>query len=130
MAITRDEVVAYLGALGPAELQDLMLELEDVWGMEKPYTEPEYVIMGAPLDYDVRPEERSRELVVVLLSAGERRVQVMKTLREVVRLELAQARDLIDKTPSVIARGLPRDEAQALQRELEALGARVELHVE
>lgn len=130
MAITRDEVVAYLSALGPVELQDLMLELEDLWGMEKPYTEPGYVFMGAAVDYDVRPVERERELEVVLLSSGERRVQVMKTLREAVKLELARARELIDETPSVVARGLPRDDAQALQRELEALGAKVELRME
>lgn len=125
MAITRDEVVAYLGALGPGELQELILELEDLWGMEPAFTEPVYVTMGAPLDHYVLPG--MPELEVVLLSTGPRRVQVMKVMREAVKLELAQARDLIDATPSVIARGLSRYEARDLQHELEAVGAKVEI---
>ncbi|MDC0675009.1 ribosomal protein L7/L12 [Nannocystis radixulma] len=125
MAITRDEVVAYLGALGPGELQELILELEDLWGMEPAYTEPGHVTMGAPLDHYVLPG--MPELEVVLLSTGPRRVQVMKAMREGVKLELAQARDLINATPSVIARGISRHDAHELQRELEAVGAKVEI---
>ncbi|MCY1058703.1 ribosomal protein L7/L12 [Nannocystis sp. SCPEA4] len=125
MAITRDEVVAYLGALGPSELQELILELEDLWGLEPPYTEPGRSTMGMPLDYYVLPG--MPEIEVVLLSTGPRRVQVMKVMREAVKLELAQARDLINATPSVIARGLSRYDARDLQHELEAVGAKVEI---
>ena len=125
MAITRDEVVAYLSRLGPAALQDLMLELEDLWGLEKPYTGPEYAIMGAPLEYYMPPG--APEIAVVLLSTGPRRVQVMKTLRETVKLELAAVRELINATPAVVARDVSRDYACELQRELEAVGAKVEI---
>jgi large subunit ribosomal protein L7/L12 len=126
VAITRDEVVAYLGALGPGELQDLILELEDLWGMEPAYTGPVHVTMGAPLD---DPWEMGiPEYEVVLLSSGARRVQVMKALREeVTTLGLAEVRAMVEQTPSVILRGVSQREANALQQALEAVGAKVEI---
>ncbi|PCC74458.1 large subunit ribosomal protein L7/L12 [Nannocystis exedens] len=126
MAVAREDVIAYLGRLGPAELQELILELEDLWGMEPVYAGPVHVTMGAPL-YDPNERMGIPEFDVVLLSPGPRRVQVMKTIREAVPLGLAEVMVLVDQTPSVVARGLVQYEAQALRVALEALGAKVEI---
>jgi large subunit ribosomal protein L7/L12 len=126
VAVAREDVVAYLSRLSPAELQELLLELEDRWGMEPVYTEPEYVIMGAPLDGPF-VEMGIPEFDVVLVWAGPRRVQVMKALREAVTtLSLAEVMVLVDQTPSVVMRGVHR-EVHALRMALEELGAKVEI---
>lgn len=123
--VTREDVVAWLGRLGPAELQELILELEDRWGMEPVYIEPEYVIMGAPVIE--RVEMGVPEFEVVLLWAGPHRVQTMKALREAVpTLSLAEVMVMADQTPSVVMRGV-HGEVHALRRTLEELGAKVEI---
>lgn len=126
MAVAREDVVAWLSRLGPAELQELILELEDRWGMEPAYTGPEYVVMGAPL-YDPHETMGVPEYEVVLLWAGPRRVQTMKALREAVpTLSLGEVMVLADQTPSVVMRGVHR-EVHELRRTLEELGAKVEI---
>jgi large subunit ribosomal protein L7/L12 len=125
VAVAREDVVAWLSRLGPAELQELILELEDRWGMEPVYAGPEYVVMGAPLCDPI--EMGVPEFEVVLLWAGPHRVQTMKTLREAVpRLSLAEVMVLAEQTPSVVMRGVHR-EVHELRRALEELGAKVEI---
>ncbi|MDC0723229.1 ribosomal protein L7/L12 [Nannocystis bainbridge] len=125
MAVTREDVVAFLSRLGPGELQELILELEDRWGMEPAYVEQEYVTMGAPVVQGI--EMGIPEFEVVLLWSGPQRVQVMKTLREVTpTLTLGEVMVMIEQTPSVVLRGVHR-EVHALRMELEALGAKVEI---
>lgn len=121
--ISRADVVAYLEALGSAGLQELILELEDHWDIERPFTGEVQTTMGVPMGM---PDERW--LDVVLIDPGARRVQVMRAIREVVRIELQDTRALLDRTPAVITRDLSLDEANTLRRELEALGAKVEVH--
>ncbi|WAS90247.1 ribosomal protein L7/L12 [Nannocystis punicea] len=126
VAVTREDVVAYLSRLGPVELQELLLELEDRWGMEPVYTGPEYVIMGAPLDGPF-VEMGIPEFDVVLVWAGPHRVQVMKALRAAVpKLSLADVMVMADQTPSVVMRG-HHSEVHALRMALEELGAKVEI---
>lgn len=125
MTVAREDVIAWLSRLGPAELQELILELEDRWGMEPVYTGPEYVIMGAPLHDPI--EARVPEFEVVLLWPGPHRVQTMKALRAAVpTLSLAEVMVMADQTPSVVLRGF-HDEVHALRRALEELGAKVEI---
>ncbi|MFZ6177117.1 ribosomal protein L7/L12 [Nannocystis pusilla] len=131
--VAREDVIAWLSRLSFTELRDLLLELEDLWGMAPvytPHTEPKYVFMGAapydPYDSDRPPVAPKHE--VVLLSAGSRRVQVMKALREAVAsLRLAEVMVLVEETPSVVLRCHSVHEAQALQAALEAVGAKVEI---
>lgn len=123
--VAREDVIAWLSRIGPAELQELILELEDRWGMEPVYSEPEYVIMGAPVIE--RVEMGIPEFEVVLLWAGPHRVQTMKALREAVpTLSLAEVMVMADQTPSVVMRGVHR-EVHELRRTLEELGAKVEI---
>lgn len=123
--VAREDVIAWLSRIGPAELQELILELEDRWGMEPVYSEPEYVIMGAPIIE--RVEMGVPEFEVVLLWAGPHRVQTMKALREAVpTLSLAEVMVMADQTPSVVMRGVHR-EVHELRRTLKELGAKVEV---
>ncbi|MFY0532810.1 ribosomal protein L7/L12 [Nannocystis pusilla] len=125
MAVAREDVIAWLSRLSPAELQELILELEDRWGMEPAYSEPEYVVMGAPVIE--RVETREPEFEVVLLWAGPRRVHVAKVLREAVTtLSLGEVMVMLEQTPSVVMRGVHR-EVHDLRMALEELGAKVEI---
>lgn len=127
MAVTREEVIAYLSGLGPRELQELILELEDLWDIERPFIgRRARPTMGTP--WPERVETRWAVVSeLVLSSAGARRVQVMKAIREVTPIGLAEARALVEGAPSVVLRDHPEPEMLALLRELEALGATVEI---
>lgn len=121
--VSRADVIAYLEALGPAELQELMHELAERWELEVPYRGEEvFTTMGVPIERDAY-----RYVEAVLLQIGPRRVQVMKAIREVVPLSVHEVKVMTDAVPARISDTLHPDQARALQAELEALGAKVEL---
>lgn len=72
-------------------------------------------------------DEEEERFDVVLLSAGERKVSVVKLVREMISLDLAEAKAFVESVPQTVKKDLPLDEALALQGRFEALGAYVEL---
>lgn len=121
--VTREQVVDYLTALSPEQLRELIVELEDLWSIERPATvEPRYVTMGVALDGPELPVWS-----VILLDTGPQRIAVVKALREHSARSLSELKALVDAAPSEIAIELPRTEAEALHDRLVALGAKVEL---
>ncbi|MCA9638562.1 MAG: ribosomal protein L7/L12 [Myxococcales bacterium] len=123
--ITKEEVIAYLSALGPAGIQELLLELEDLWGIERiavghrhaPICMGPPVEMGIPVDFEV-----------VLRDVCGQRIPVMKAVRELLGLSLADARALVDRAGEVVvAADLSRDEAERFAARLREAGAKVEV---
>lgn len=89
--ITKAQVIDYLSALTPDELQDLLLELEDLWGMEPIAVGPISPTMGVPIDMGMPPG-----LTLILRDAGERPIHVMKALRELYAVSLKEAKAMVD----------------------------------
>lgn len=125
MALTREQVVAYLSALSPAELHELIRELEHIWGLERS--------VGSP-----SPSGEHREMFmvsnlgpegwdVVLLEVGPQRIAMIVALREGSNLSLGEARALVDAAPVTVREELTRWEAGELVERLRAVGATVEL---
>ena len=119
--VTKDQVKAYLSALNPAELRELIVELEERWGVERlqasPPPWPEH--MGMPLDPD--PE---REVVLTGFEQG-RKVSVIKVVRRLLGLSLRDAKALVEAAPTPIKRDVREDEAEALRAELREAGATI-----
>jgi large subunit ribosomal protein L7/L12 len=88
--ITKAQVIDYLSALTPDELQDLLLELEDLWGMEPIAFGPISPTMGVPIDMGIPG------LRLILRDAGERPIHVMKALRELYAVSLKEAKAMVD----------------------------------
>lgn len=120
-SVTREQVIAYLSQLSRPELRELILDLEERWGIERPYVgEPVEVTMGMPYGYDP-------EFALVLLDPGPKPVQVMKALRERLGLGLREVKALVDGAPTATVEDLTLDRAHELRRAVTEAGGRAEI---
>ncbi len=119
--LTKQQVVAYLESLRPAELRDLLHELEERWGVER-------LVLPQPATVDLdRSTMGVPEFDVLLLEHGGERIAVMKALRQHLHVPLRAAKQIIDSLPYTVAEGLRLEHARVLRELLEAAGARVKL---
>ena len=126
MSVTQDQVVEFLSNMNIMDLMALKTELEDKWGVDASAAAPVMVAGGAP-GAGGAAEEAKDEFNVVLTSFGEKKIQVIKAVREATGLGLKEAKDLVEGVPSNIKEGVSKDEADKLKEALEGAGASVEL---
>jgi len=122
------QLVATIEGLTVTELAALVKELKDKFGV----TAPAFVAAGAVAQAGAAPAgeakaEEKTEFTVTLVSVGDKKIQVLKELRALTQLGLKEAKDIIDKTPSVIKENATKEEAERLKAKLEEVGAKVEI---
>ncbi len=122
------QLVATIEGLTVTELAALLKELKDKFGV----TAPAFVAAGAVAQAGAAPAgeakaEEKTEFTVTLVSVGDKKIQVLKELRALTQLGLKEAKDIIDKTPSVIKENATKEEAERLKAKLEEVGAKVEI---
>lgn len=103
------------------ELNDLVKEIEEKFGVSAA------AVAAAGPAAGVAAVEEKDSFTVVLASAGEQKIGVMKVVKEVLGLGLKEAKDLVDGAPATLKEGLKKDEAEDLKKKLEEVGAKVEL---
>lgn len=123
MAVTKEDVLEYISNLSVLELSDLVKEFEEKFGVS---AAPVVVAGGAGAGAAAAAEEKT-EFNIVLTSAGDNKIGVIKVVRTLTGLGLKEAKDAVEKTPSVLKEAVGKDEAEAAKKELEAAGAKVEL---
>ncbi|MEZ4454523.1 MAG: ribosomal protein L7/L12 [Nannocystaceae bacterium] len=126
-SVTREAVIEFLSRLSPPGLHELILALEDRLGIERAYTPPLRVVMGAPIDPWSEPEAR---FVITLVDAGELRVAVIRALRELRELSglrLAEVRALVEGAPSILADDVEEERVEAYEAALKGLGVTLEV---
>ncbi|PIW70683.1 MAG: 50S ribosomal protein L7/L12 [Ignavibacteriales bacterium CG12_big_fil_rev_8_21_14_0_65_30_8] len=118
------EIVDKIKQLSLVEASELKKALEDEFGV----TAAAPVMMGgaAPAGGAVPAEEKS-EFDVVLVAAGDKKINVIKVVRAHTGLGLKEAKDLVDSAPNPVKEGIPKEEAEKLKKEFEEAGAKVEL---
>ena len=128
MAVTQEEVVDYIKKMSVLEVAELVKKLEDELGVKAAAAVPMGVagVAGAG-GGAAAPAEEKTEFDVVLLSAGEKKINVIKVVREVTSLGLKEAKDLVEGAPKTVKEGVPKDEAAEIKKKFEAVGAQVEL---
>ncbi len=126
MAIKKDELIEAIESMSVLELSELVSALEEKFGVSA--AAPVAVAAGpaAAGGGDVAAEEKS-EFDVVLTSAGDKKIQVIKAVREATGLGLKEAKALVDGAPGNIKEGVAKAEAEELKGKLEEAGATVEL---
>jgi large subunit ribosomal protein L7/L12 len=124
--LTKEEFFAHLDGLTVLELADYIKEFETRYGISAAAAMPVAVAGGAPAA-EAKAEEVKTEFAVVLKAAGEKKINVIKVVREVTSLGLKEAKDLVDGAPKTVKEGLPKAEAEALKKKFEDVGAQVEL---
>ena len=107
------------------ELSDLSKKMQDEFGITPAVAAaPAGAVAGGGAAV---AEEEQTEFNVVLESAGDKKIQVIKAVRELTSLGLKEAKDLVDAAPKNVKEGVPKEEAEEMKKKLEAAGAKVEL---
>ena len=122
-----DTVLEQLGSMTVLELVELKTKIEEEWGI----TAAAPVAVAAPgavaADTGGAPAEEKTSFDVVLASAGQQKIQVIKVVRAVTGLGLKEAKDLVDGAPQPVKEGVNQEEADSIKAQLEEAGAGVEI---
>ena len=126
MAISQADVVDYIKNLKLSEVKGLIEILEEELGVE---ASAPMMAMAAPAAGGgaAEPAEEKTEFDVILKAAGDKKIAVIKAVRAATGLGLKEAKDLVEGAPSEVKTALPKDEAEALKKELEGAGAEAEI---
>jgi large subunit ribosomal protein L7/L12 len=125
-----EEIVEMIESLTVKELATLVETLKEKFGVTGIAAMPQVVTQAglATAGGEAAPKEEAKvEFNVTLVSVGEKKIQVLKELRALTNLGLKEAKDLIDKTPSVIKEVASKEEAEKIKTKLEEVGAKVEV---
>ena len=122
-----DEIVGSLEKLSVLELVELTKAIQDKWGVSAAPVAVAAAPAGGGGGEAAAPEPEKDSFDVVLTAAGDKKIQVIKVVREVTGLGLKEAKDLVDGAPQPVKQGLNKDDAAALKAKLEAEGASVEI---
>jgi large subunit ribosomal protein L7/L12 len=127
--VTKEEIVAAIKSMTVLDLADLVKTLEDEFGVSAaPVAVAAAAPTAAPGAQAAAPAaEEKTEFTVTLKSFGEKKIEVIKAVREVTTLGLKQAKDLVEAAPQVVKEGVPKEEADTIKQKLEAAGATVEI---
>ncbi|MDP2182528.1 MAG: 50S ribosomal protein L7/L12 [Actinomycetota bacterium] len=121
--ITREEVLEWVKNAPALELAELVKEMEDVFGVSAAAP----VAVAAAVAGEAAPEEEQTQFDVVLTGAGDKKIQVIKVVRELTSLGLKEAKDLVDGAPKSVLEGVDKDKAAAAKAKLDEAGAAVEI---
>ena len=124
--VTQEQVVDYIKGLSVLELSELVKKLEDELGVSAAAAMPVAVAGAAAPGAGAAAEEQT-EFTVTLTDIGAKKINVIKAVREATSLGLKEAKDLVEGAPSPIKEGIPKDEAEALVKKFEEVGAKVEM---
>jgi large subunit ribosomal protein L7/L12 len=117
-----------LSSLTVMQVAELVKLLEDKWGVSAAAAAPVMMAAaGAPAAGAAAAVEEQTEFAVHLMGAGDKKINVIKVVREVTSLGLKEAKDLVDGAPKVVKEGVSKDEANAIKKKFEEVGAQVEI---
>ncbi len=122
MAISKEDILEAVGSLTVMELNDLVKAFEEKFGVSAAA-----VAVAGPAGGAAAAAEEQTEFTVILASAGDKKVEVIKVVRAVTGLGLKEAKDLVDGAPKPIKEGVAKADAEALKKQLEDAGSKVEV---
>ena len=123
--LSKEEIIDAIGGMTVLELSDLIKEIETKFDVKA--SAP--VAVAAPVagGAAAAPAEEKTEFDVILTSAGEKKIQVIKVVRAITGLGLKEAKDLVEAAPKAVKEAAAKDEAEKIKKELEEVGALVEI---
>ena len=123
--ISKDDVLSYLESANMLEISELISDIEEKFGVSA--AAPVAVAGVAAPAADGGASEEKTEFDVELTSVGDKKIGVIKAIREITSLGLKEAKDMADGAPSVVKESVGKDEAEELKKKLEEAGATVTL---
>jgi large subunit ribosomal protein L7/L12 len=125
--VTQQQVVEYIKGISVLELSQLVKTLESELGVSAAAAMPMAMPMGGGAAAAAAPVEEKTEFTVTLTEIGANKINVIKVVREITALGLKEAKDLVEGAPKAIKEGIPKDEAEAIKKKFEEVGAKVEV---
>lgn len=127
MALNKDEILDAIAGMTVLELSELIKMMEEKFGVSAAAAAVAVAAPGAGGAAGGAAAEEKTEFSVILQSAGERKVEVIKVVRAATGLGLKEAKDLVDGAPKPIKEGINKADSDALKKQLEDAGAKVEV---
>ncbi len=127
MAITKVEVLEWIDQATMLEISDLVKNLEEKYGISAAAAMPMVVAGGAGGGEAAAAAEEKTEFDVILSAVGDKKINVIKVVREVTSLGLKEAKDLVEAAPKAVKEGIAKEEAEAVKKKFEEAGATVEI---
>ena len=124
--ITKEDVIEFIGNMTVLELSELVKEMEDKFGVSA--AAPVAMMAAGPVDGGAgAAAEEQTEFDVILTTAGDKKIAVIKEVRAITGLGLKDAKALVDEAPKPVKEGIAKEEAEKIKAQLEEAGAQVEL---
>jgi large subunit ribosomal protein L7/L12 len=123
MAISTEDFVKQIETMSVLDLSNLVKALEDRFGVSAAAAAP--MAMAAGPAAAAAPAEVQTEFAVILSEVGDKKINVIKAVREVTSLGLKEAKDLVEAAPSTIKEAVSKDEAENIKKKFEEAGAKV-----
>jgi large subunit ribosomal protein L7/L12 len=123
--VNQQQVIDYIKGISVLELSQLVKALETELGVSAAAAMP--MMQAGPAASAAAPVEEQTEFNVILTEVGEKKINVIKVVREVTSLGLKEAKDLVEGAPKAVKEGVTKDEAQAIRKKFEEVGAKVEV---
>ena len=125
MAVSKDDILEAIGNMTVLELSQLIKDMEEKFGVSAAAA---VAVAAAPAAGAAAPAaEEKTEFDVILAAAGDKKVEVIKVVRAATGLGLKEAKDLVDGAPKAVKEGVSKADADALKKQLEEAGAKVEI---
>lgn len=122
MAISKEDILEAVGSMTVMELNDLVKAFEEKFGVSAAA-----MAVAGPAAGPAAVVEEQTEFTVMLLACGEKKVEVIKVVRAATGLGLKEAKDLVDGAPKAVKEAIAKADAEALKKQLEDAGAKVEI---
>ncbi|WP_089942479.1 50S ribosomal protein L7/L12 [Candidatus Entotheonella palauensis] len=128
MSVTKEDVISYIENMTVLELNELVKELEEKFGVSAAAPMGMMPMAGMQMgDGADEAEPEQTEFDVILSAAGDKKIQVIKEVRAITGLGLKEAKALVDEAPKPVKEGIPKEEADEIKDKLEEVGAVVEV---
>ncbi|MHB8791403.1 MAG: 50S ribosomal protein L7/L12 [Desulfobulbaceae bacterium] len=124
MAVTKEDVVEFISNMSVLELAELIKEFEEKFGVS---AAAPMAVAAAAAPAEAAAVEEKTEFTVVLASAGDKKINVIKEVRAITALGLKEAKDLVEGAPQTLKDGVSKDEANDIKAKIEAAGGTVEI---
>lgn len=125
MSVSTEDFVKQVESMSVLDLSKLVKALEDRFGVSAAAAMPMAAAGGAVAGAAAAPVEEQTEFTVVLTEVGEKKINVIKAVREVTSLGLKEAKDLVEGAPQTVKEGVSKDEAANIKKKFEDAGAKV-----
>lgn len=125
--ITKEDVIEFIANMSVLDLSEMVKEMEEKFGVSAAAPVAMMAAAGPADAAGAAPADEKTEFDVILIAAGDKKINVIKEVRAITGLGLKDAKALVDEAPKPIKEGIAKEEAEKVKEQLEGAGAQVEL---